>query len=236
MLREINSVIPINECTLIADKAYDVKAIYNTVKSIYDGECAIPLNQRKPLSLACSNVICETGLAMHKDGKTTPAADFVRNIAVRSNALPTTAPALAHTRATSTARRIAAAPSMSLCPTITVSPLIVLVFHLRKFTLFALRSSVTTLGSSRPVRNACGYVRLTPSAILTLSLTSLFWLLPPPPLSPTSTLSSVLVNPLFAPPDRFFGAFFPPYSGGFCRFLDYTLIFCWRTFRSYLTS
>ena len=72
MLHETNSVIPIDECTLIADKAYDVKAIYNTVKFVYDGECAIPLNPRNsknPPSLACGNVICDAGLAMHKDGK-----------------------------------------------------------------------------------------------------------------------------------------------------------------------
>ncbi len=72
LLRDTNDVIPINECTLIADKGYDFKALYNTVRFIYDGECVIPLNPRntkKPLILACGNVICEAGLAMHKDGK-----------------------------------------------------------------------------------------------------------------------------------------------------------------------
>lgn len=72
ILKETNAIIPVKECTLIADKAYDIKAIYNTVKDVYDGECVIPLNQRNtknPKKLSCGNVICEAGLAMHKDGK-----------------------------------------------------------------------------------------------------------------------------------------------------------------------
>ena len=46
ILSQTNSFLPINECTFIADKAYDVKEIYNTVKNVYSGDCAIPLNKR----------------------------------------------------------------------------------------------------------------------------------------------------------------------------------------------
>lgn len=46
ILSQTNSFLPINDCTFIADKAYDVKEIYNTVKNVYNGECAIPLNKR----------------------------------------------------------------------------------------------------------------------------------------------------------------------------------------------
>lgn len=46
VLNQTNSFLPVNECTFIADKAYDVKAIYNTVKDVYDGDCVIPLNKR----------------------------------------------------------------------------------------------------------------------------------------------------------------------------------------------
>ena len=46
ILSQTNSFLPINECTFIADKAYDVKEIYNTVKNAYNGDCAIPLNKR----------------------------------------------------------------------------------------------------------------------------------------------------------------------------------------------
>ena len=52
-------------------KAYDVKAIYNTVKYVC-GECAIPLNKRNtknPTKLPSGHPICEAGLAMNKDGK-----------------------------------------------------------------------------------------------------------------------------------------------------------------------
>ena len=31
---------------LLADKGYDVKSIYNTVKTVYEGEAFIPLNPR----------------------------------------------------------------------------------------------------------------------------------------------------------------------------------------------
>ena len=72
ILNQTNSFLSIRECTFIADKAYDVKAIYNTVKDVYFGECAIPLNKRNtknPKKLSNGHPICEAGLAMHKDGK-----------------------------------------------------------------------------------------------------------------------------------------------------------------------
>lgn len=72
ILRKTHSFLPITECTFIADKGYDVKAIYNTVQETYSGECYIPLNKRntkKPKKLSVGNLICEGGLAMHKDGK-----------------------------------------------------------------------------------------------------------------------------------------------------------------------
>ncbi len=71
ILSQTNSFLPINECTFIADKGYDVKAIYNTVKTVYCGECKIPLNKRnsKEKELVNGHPICEAGLSMHKDGK-----------------------------------------------------------------------------------------------------------------------------------------------------------------------
>lgn len=61
-----------SECSFLADKAYDVKAIYNTVHDTYNGDCFIALNKRNtksPKKLPSGNIICEAGLAMHKDGK-----------------------------------------------------------------------------------------------------------------------------------------------------------------------
>ena len=72
ILSQTNSFLPVNECTFIADKAYDVKAIYNTVKDIYEGDCVIPLNKRStknPKKLPSGHPICEACLAMNKDGK-----------------------------------------------------------------------------------------------------------------------------------------------------------------------
>lgn len=72
ILSQTNSFISIDECTFLADKGYDVKAIYNAVKELYHGECFIPLNKRNtknPKKLSSGHPICEAGLAMHKDGK-----------------------------------------------------------------------------------------------------------------------------------------------------------------------
>lgn len=71
MLKKANSFLPLAECSFLADKAYDVKAIYNTVRDTYNGDCFIALNKRNtknPKKLPSGNIICEAGLAMHKDG------------------------------------------------------------------------------------------------------------------------------------------------------------------------
>ena len=74
ILAAANSTLPIQECTFLGDKGYDVKAVYDMVKDIYDGEAVIPLNLRNtkhPKKLAATgNPVCDAGLAMHKDGKT----------------------------------------------------------------------------------------------------------------------------------------------------------------------
>ena len=72
ILKRANSFLPLSECSFLADKAYDVKAIYNTVHDTYNGDCFIALNKRNtksPKKLPSGNIICEAGLAMHKDGK-----------------------------------------------------------------------------------------------------------------------------------------------------------------------
>ena len=72
VLSQTNDFLSVEECTFLADKGYDVKAIYNTVKDIYHGDCAIPLNKRNtknPEKLPNGHPVCEAGLAMNKDGK-----------------------------------------------------------------------------------------------------------------------------------------------------------------------
>ena len=43
--KRANSFLPLAECTFLADKAHDVKAIYNAVHDIYNGDCFIALNK-----------------------------------------------------------------------------------------------------------------------------------------------------------------------------------------------
>lgn len=72
VLSKTHSFLSVKECTFIADKGYDIKNIYNTVKDFYGGECVIPLNKRNtknPHMLPVGNPICDAGLAMHRDGK-----------------------------------------------------------------------------------------------------------------------------------------------------------------------
>ena len=73
ILAAVDQTISLKECAFLADKGYDVKSIYNTVKTVYEGEAFIPLKKRnsKSKALPAGNLICDAGLAMHKDGKTT---------------------------------------------------------------------------------------------------------------------------------------------------------------------
>lgn len=73
ILKAASQTLSLEECTFLADKGYDVKAIYNLVKNVYHGEAVIPLNKRNTKNeklLAVGNPVCEAGLAMNKDGKT----------------------------------------------------------------------------------------------------------------------------------------------------------------------
>lgn len=74
LLAKADAYLTLEGCTFIGDKGYDVKAIYELVRSKYHGECVIPLNKRNtknPKKLSSGHPICEAGLAMHKDGKFT---------------------------------------------------------------------------------------------------------------------------------------------------------------------
>lgn len=77
ILEKTNRFLPLENCTFIADKGYDAKYIYNTVKEIYHGDCVIPINPRgtKQRNITPSDhVICDAGLSMNKDGR-----DYSRN-------------------------------------------------------------------------------------------------------------------------------------------------------------
>ena len=81
ILAAADQTISLKECAFLADKGYDVKSIYNTVKTVYEGEAFIPLNPRgtkDSKALSAGNPVCEAGLAMHKDGKTTDGRGGIR--------------------------------------------------------------------------------------------------------------------------------------------------------------
>lgn len=73
LLAATHAFVSLDECCFLADKAYDVKSIYNMVKDTYRGECFIPINPRNtkdPKKLPSGVPLCEAGLAMNHDGKT----------------------------------------------------------------------------------------------------------------------------------------------------------------------
>ena len=48
ILAAANQILPLQGCSFLADKGCDAKSIYNTVKSVYDGEAFIPLKNAIP--------------------------------------------------------------------------------------------------------------------------------------------------------------------------------------------
>ena len=116
ILAAADQTISLKECAFLADKGYDVKSTYNTAKTVYDGETFIPLNPRGTKAseaISAGNPICEAGLAMHKDGKTTDGrgGGFGRNTAAPS-ASPKPAFAPAATKTGTMGRKTGAAPSI----------------------------------------------------------------------------------------------------------------------------
>ena len=57
ILAAANQTVSLKECTFLADKGYDVKSIYNTVKTVYDGETLIPLNPRSTKASEATRVV-----------------------------------------------------------------------------------------------------------------------------------------------------------------------------------
>ncbi len=158
ILAAADQTISLKECAFLADKGYDVKSIYNTVKAVYEGEAFIPLNPRgtKALkTLPAGNLVCETGFAMHKDGKTTDNGHTGRNTAVLSASLRLVF-ALAATRIGTTARKTGAARNTRPFQTITDFPLTAAVSILNGLTPCGRSVSVTIPASNPQVRNGCG--------------------------------------------------------------------------------
>lgn len=73
LLKSTSSWLSLEEAYFIADKGYDIRDIYNFVRNDLHGHCFIPLNKRGSKkgrkALPCGNILCDAGLAMHKDGR-----------------------------------------------------------------------------------------------------------------------------------------------------------------------
>lgn len=115
ILAAVDQTISLKECAFLADKGYDVKSIYNTVKTVYDGETFIPLNPRgtkASKTLSAGNPVCEAGLAMHKDGKTTDGKGGIRQKYCCPFRQSKTGVCLVTTKTGTTARGTGAAPNI----------------------------------------------------------------------------------------------------------------------------
>lgn len=191
---------------IFADKGYDVKAIYNAVKDIYHGECFIPINKRNtknPKKLSTGHPICEAGLAMHKDGKFSDngrtrqkyCCPFKRS---KSGCCP------CNHKNWNNGKKLAVVLNMSRFPMITDFPLTVNVFRSRRFMHSEQRLSVTTLVSSRLVRNVFGCIALMLHKTLILLLILLCSLSLTQLLSLNSKALIAVLNPLSVLLDELF--------------------------------
>jgi len=71
-LKNTDSWFSLKEIYFIADKGFDTKDIHNFIRYDLNGHAFIPLNKRNTKNhtqLPNGNVLCDAGLAMHKDGK-----------------------------------------------------------------------------------------------------------------------------------------------------------------------
>ncbi len=106
--------LSLEECTFFADKAYDVKAIYNTLKNIYHGDCVIPLNKRSTKNLkklSSGHPNAKPVLQCTRTAKSATGAGQGRNTAARSS-IQNAETAHVTTKIGTMAKRIAAVPSM----------------------------------------------------------------------------------------------------------------------------
>lgn len=158
ILASADQTISLKECAFLADKGYDAKSIYNTVKTVYDGEVFIPLNPRgtkDSKALSAGNPVCEAGLAMHKDGKSPTMGVPARNTAAPSVS-PKRARVPAATSIGTTERKTGAARNTRPFPMITDFPLTAAASILSGFTPCGRSVSVTIPASNPQVRNGCG--------------------------------------------------------------------------------
>ena len=190
ILAAANQIIPLRECSFLADKGYDVKSVYNTVKSVYAGEAFIPLKKRKPKSgksLSVGNPICDAGLSMHKDGKTTDNGRApARNSAVPSGSL-NTALVPVTTKTGTMAGRTGAVPNTEPSPRTTGFPSTAAASISREPMPCVPSASDTIPASRPPARSGCGCAAAPARPISIPWPISPLWLSPSPLSCPALT-------------------------------------------------
>ena len=65
ILAAASNTLSLQECTFLGDKGYDVNAVYDLIKDVYQGDAVIPLNKRNtkdPKKLSSGNPVCDAGL------------------------------------------------------------------------------------------------------------------------------------------------------------------------------
>ena len=161
ILSASNQILPIRECTFLADKGYDVRDLYNTVKDVYEGEAVIPLNNRstkKPKKLAVGNPICEAGLAMIKDGKTPDGHGGLRQKFCCPFRQSKTTVCPCNHKIGTTERKTGAAPNIRPFLLITGAPLTESVCASKEPTPCVQNVNATTPDSKKLARNGFGSV------------------------------------------------------------------------------
>ena len=220
ILAKADRVISLKECTFLADKGYDVKSIYNTVKRSMRARHLSPSIHaaRKPLKRFLSVIqSARPDWLCTKMAKPPTMGVPARSTAARS-ASPRPVFALVTTKTGTTARKTGAARNTRPFQTITDFPLTAAASVSRGHTPCVRSVSVTIPASNPRVRNGCG------CATAQARQTSIHWPTSPPwrlrwPPFCTALTPTVLPNSFGVPPDLSFPYLFqarglPRY--GFC--------------------
>ena len=159
ILAAADQTISLKECAFLADKGYDVKSIYNTVKTVYEGEAFIPLKKRnsKSKALPAGNLICDLDWLCTKMAKRPTMGVPARNSAAPSvSPKPMFAPAT--TKTGTMGRKTGAARNIKSFPMTTDFPLTAAASVSRGHTPCVQSVSVTIPVLRRPGRNDYGCV------------------------------------------------------------------------------
>ena len=202
ILAAADQTISLKECAFLADKGYDAKSIYNTVKSVYDGEAFTPSIHaaRKPQKRFLPVIqSARPGWLCTRMARPPIMGVPARNTAARS-ASPRPVFALAATRIGTTARKTGAARNTRPFQQTTDFPLTAAVSILNGLTPCGQSAKDTIPASNPQVRNGCGCVTAQARR------TSIHWLISPPwrlrwPPFCTALTPTVLPNSFGVPPD-----------------------------------